>query len=395
MRTIELYEHQLSAVKKMHNGCILCGGVGTGKSITSLAYYAIQNGFKLDEVRSVVWGALSSPRRLVIITTAKKRDSKEWLEECARFDIVEVEIDSWNNIKKYSNLFNCFFIFDEQRVVGYGAWSKAFIKIAKRNRWVLLSATPGDTWSDYITVFVANGFYRNKTEFMRRHAVITTYGGYPKIDRYIDTGELIKHRLDILVTMPYKRKTTPHYIQVGCVYDKALYKTIWRDRWNPYEDKPIEEGGELCYLLRKCVNSDASRLEALGPILKKHHKLIIFYNHSYELTMLREYFEDVEVGEWNGEKHEEIPKTDEWVYLVQYAAGCEGWNCTETDAIVFYSQSYSYRMTIQAAGRINRMNTPFVDLYYYKLKSTAPIDLAIARALNNKKNFNERAFIAK
>lgn len=395
MRTIELYEHQLSAVKKMHNGCILCGGVGTGKSRTSLAYYAIQNGFKLDEVRSVVRGALSSPRRLVIITTAKKRDSKEWLEECARFDIIEVDIDSWNNIKKYSNLFNCFFIFDEQRVVGYGAWSKAFIKIAKRNKWILLSATPGDTWSDYIPVFVANGFYRNKTEFIRRHAVITNYGGYPKIDRYIDTGELIKHRLDILVTMPYKRKTTPHYIQVGCVYDKVLYKTIWRDRWNPYEDKPIEEGGELCYLLRKCVNSDVSRLEALGPILKKHHKLIVFYNHTYELVMLREYFEDVEVGEWNGEKHEEIPKTDEWVYLVQYSAGCEGWNCTETDAIVFYSQSYSYRMTIQAAGRIDRMNTPFSDLYYYKLKSTAPIDLAIARALNNKKNFNERAFIAK
>ena len=395
MRTIELYEHQLSAVKKMHNGCILCGGVGTGKSITSLAYYAIQNGFKLDEVRSVVWGALSSPRRLVIITTAKKRDSKEWLEECARFDIVEVEIDSWNNIKKYSNLFNCFFIFDEQRVVGYGAWSKAFIKIAKRNRWVLLSATPGDTWSDYIPVFVANGFYRNKTEFMRRHAVITTYGGYPKIDRYVDTGELIRHRLDILVPMQYKRKTTSHYIQVGCVYDKILYKTIWRDRWNPYEDKKKKKGGELCYLLRKCVNSDSSRLEALDPILKKHHKLIIFYNHTYELVMLREYFEDVEVGEWNGEKHEEIPKTDEWIYLVQYSAGCEGWNCTETDAIVFYSQTYSYRMTIQAAGRIDRMNTPFSDLYYYKLKSTAPIDLAIARALNNKKNFNERKFLAK
>lgn len=390
---VELYRHQYDAVEKMKNGCILCGGVGTGKSRTSLAYYAKENGAVLHFSDKTVRGALSSPRPLYIITTAKKRDSSEWLEECRPFGIREVVIDSWNNIKKYTKVYGAWFIFDEQRVVGYGAWTKAFLNITRKNKWVLLSATPGDTWSDYIPVFIANGFYKNKTEFMRRHAVINSFGGYPKIDRYIDTGILVRHRRDILVTMPFERSTTPHYISVTCEYNKELYKRVWRDRWNPYENEPIAEGGELCYLLRKVVNSDASRLEALDPILEKHRKLIIFYNHSYELEMLRKHFESVVLREWNGEKHEEIPNTDSWVYLVQYSAGAEGWNCIATDAIIFYSQSYSYRMTIQAAGRIDRMNTPFKDLYYYKFRSAAPIDLAIQRALNSKKNFNEKAFL--
>lgn len=397
MKTVDLYEHQVKAVKKMKNGCILCGGVGTGKSRTSLAYYAIQNGAVLDDTVWAVRGALRSPRPLFIITTAKKRDSLEWDDECARFGFTDVKIDSWNNIKKYANVYGAFFIFDEQRVVGWGAWSKAFIKIARKNQWILLSATPGDTWSDYIPVFVANGFYRNKTEFLSQHAVFNRFSKYPKIDKHIGTGVLSKHRSDILVNMPYKRKTVPHYITVDCDYDKPLYKAVWKERWDPYDNCPIEETGKLCYLLRKVVNSDETRLWEVGRILDKHKRLIVFYNYDYELVMLRGFlskFEGVEVKEWNGQNHDELPKTPEWVYLVQYAAGAEGWNCIDTDAIVFFSQSYSYRMTIQAAGRIDRMNTPYRDLYYYLFKSKSPIDLAIGRALKSKRNFNERAFCA-
>ena len=390
---VSLYPHQYDAVKKMKNGCILCGGVGSGKSRTSLAYYAIQNGAVLLDKR--VGGALRSPRSLYIITTAKKRDSYEWNEECVAFGITDVVVDSWNNIKKYSKVYGAFFIFDEQRVVGYGKWSKTFINISRKNQWVLLSATPGDTWSDYIPVFIANGFYKNKTEFLRDHAVFNRFSKYPKIDKYVGTGSLIRKRNSILVNMPFERNTIPHYISVRCDYDKELYKTVWKDRWNPYKNCPIEEAGELCYILRRAVNSDVSRLNKLKEIADKRKRVIIFYNHSYELELLRSCFKDSEftVAEWNGEKHESIPNTERWLYLVQYAAGAEGWNCIETDTIVFYSQSYSYRMTVQAAGRIDRLNTPFTDLYYYKFRSVAPIDLAIKRALNNKRNFNEKSFI--
>lgn len=90
---------------------------------------------------------------LCIITTARKRDTGEWDEELAHFymstdpehDIYEhkVVVDSWNNIGKYVGVKNAFFIFDEQRVVGKGAWVKSFYKITQNNEWILLSATPG------------------------------------------------------------------------------------------------------------------------------------------------------------------------------------------------------------------------------------------------------------
>jgi hypothetical protein len=390
---IELRDYQQEAVNKMRNGCILNGGVGSGKSRTSLAYYFTQMGGKLYP-----YSRMTNPRKLYIITTARKRDTLEWEQELIQFLLSKEEdgvvIDSWNNIKKYTNVEGAFFIFDEQRVVGSGAWVKAFLKICKANEWVLLSATPGDTWSDYIPVFIANGFYKNKTEFVREHVIYSRFTKYPKIDRYINTRRLVRLRDRILVDMDFHRDTIPHHEDIYCNYDAMMYKEIGKNRWNPYKDEPIVNASELCYIWRKLVNSDESRQMALLEIFEKHPKMIVFYNFDYELDILKGmyYGDDVEIAEWNGHKHQAIPDTEKWVYLVQYTAGCEGWNCISTDTIVFYSQNYSYKTLEQARGRIDRMNTPFINLYYYHLKSRSGIDLAISRALKNKKQFNERKF---
>jgi len=406
---IKLYDHQRDALSNMKCGCILAGGTGSGKSITGLAYYYIcvcKGGINVNG--NGHFETFKEPRDLYIITTAKKRDSSEWDEELNRFCLfpgfneefnVTVTIDSWNNIKKYDKVIGAFFIFDEQRVVGSGAWVKAFLRITRRNKWILLSATPGDTWIDYIPVFVANGFYKGKSDFYREHVHVEYLGSgykrFPKISYYMNEGILIKHRNEILIKMDFERSTRAERITVPCEYDKALYKRVWKDRWDPYDDLPIEETGKLFYLLRKVVNDDASRSERIHDIFNAHRRLIIFYNFSYELDRLREIFKriGVPVGEWNGKVHSEVPSGSRWAYLVQYSAGSEGWNCITTDTIVFYSQSYSYRMTKQAEGRIDRLNTPFDILYYYTLRSNAPIDLAIHKALVNKKNFNERGFI--
>ena len=380
MTTIKLNQHQVDAVKKMKNGCILVGDVGSGKSRTALAYYMKD----------------TPDRDLYIITTAKKRDSKEWLDEAVPFEFKhKVVVDSWNNIKKYRDVYGAFFIFDEQRVVGSGAWVKAFLNITRKNRWILLSATPGDKWADYIPVFVANGFYKNKTEFNRKHCVFSRFTKYPKIEKYIDEPVLMKHKIDISIPLPVDRHTHPEHLYLRFKYDKVLYKTIWKDRWDPYDDEPIEETGKLFYLLRKVANDDDSRYDFVRRIAENHKRIIIFYNFSYELHRFREIAEElgVDYGEWNGEVHSEIPPTERWFYLVQYSAGCEGWNCITTNCMIFYSQSYSYRMTKQAEGRIDRMNTPYDELYYYHLLSTAPIDLAIARALKQKRSFNENTYL--
>ena len=387
----------------MKNGCILCGGVGSGKSRTSLAYYYKEQGGDIN-TPYYDYVYMKEPKDLYIITTAHKRDTLEWDEELLPFLLSQKEefnkynnkvvIDSWNNIKKYDKIYNAFFIFDEQRVVGSGVWVKSFLKIVKKNRWILLSATPGDTWSDYIPVFVANGFYKNKTDFLREHAVYSRFTKYPKIEKFIDTGKLLKYKLNILVDMPFERNTIRINRDVFLDYDKTKYKELGKNRWNPYTDKPIINAAELCYTWRKIINSDDSRERAVKNICSEHEKVIIFYNFDYELDILKniEYPDGTVVKEWNGHKHEDTPTSQKWVYLVQYTAGCEGWNCISTDTIVFYSQNYSYKVMEQASGRIDRMNTPFEKLYYYHLKSKASIDLAISRAIITKRKFNENVF---
>ena len=397
---VKLYDHQKDALSRMKNGCILNGGVGSGKSITSLAYYFEQNGGGLDP-----YSPMKNPRDLYIITTARKRDDLEWEGELANFLLSThpeknelyrntVVVDSWNNIKKYSDVRGAFFIFDEQRLVGSGAWVKTFYTIAANNDWILLSATPGDNWSDYIPVFVANGFYRNKTEFTREHIVYSSYTKFPKIDRFLNIQRLERLRSRVLIDMDFDRKTTAHHEDIYCKYDIPKYKDVFKNRWDIYKDEPIQQAAGLCYVLRRIVNEDDSRQTSLLEIFEKHPKMIIFYNFNYELDILKSiyYGEDVEIAEWNGHKHQPVPDSDSWVYLVQYTAGAEGWNCIKTDTIVFYSQNYSYKIVQQSCGRIDRLNTPYTDLYYYHLKSRAGIDLGISRALKDKKKFNERKF---
>ena len=405
MAGILLRDCQLDAVNKMKNGCVLCGDVGSGKSRTALAYYYKKMGGKLDTKDYIYMP--DPPKDLYIITTARKRDTLEWEGELSPFLLStnpeisaysnKVVVDSWNNIHKYTTITNSFFIFDEQRVVGSGSWVKSFLKIAKSNEWILLSATPGDKWEDYIPVFVANGFYKNRTAFTEEHMVITWVNGkFPKVDRYLNIGRLIRLRNSILVDIEFQRETISHHEDVYVQYDISKYKDVSRKRWNPYKNEPIVNASELCYVWRKIVNSDESRQIAILELFEKHPKMIVFYNFDYELDILKNlyYGDDVKIAEWNGHSHQLIPDYDSWVYLVQYNAGAEGWNCVSTDTIVFYSQNYSYKIMKQSAGRINRLNTPFKDLYYYHLKSRAMIDLAISRALSEKKNFNESKYVS-
>lgn len=391
--SLELYPHQKEAVLKLKTGSILQGGVGTGKSLTAISYF-----YDIECLE------MSKPKDLYIITTAQKRDTLDWEKECANFSLsrvrtasrggVQVTVDSWNNISKYTKVKDAFFIFDEQRVVGSGSWVKSFYKITKQNNWILLSATPGDTWMDYIPAFVANGFYKNRTEFLRNHVVYNTFTKYPKVDRYVEEGKLLRLRNQIIVNMPYAKRSIPHYETISVGYDKEKFEVVVKKRWNPYTNQPIKEVGEFFYTMRKVINSDPSRVKAIVDFLTIYPKIIVFYNFNYELDILRqiENTNDFQVAEYNGHQHDPIPKSERWLYLVQYAAGSEGWNCIETNCIIFYSQNYSYRAMKQSAGRIDRLNTPFSDLYYYILRSSSTIDAAIGKALGNKRDFNENVY---
>lgn len=395
-----LRDYQMDAVNKMFTGCILNGGTGSGKSRTGLFYYFKEQGGWIDENG---YKPMRNPKDLLIITTAKVRNDNQWEQELAPYLIKigqhkdhiykhKVTVDSWQNIKKYADVKDSFIIFDEDRLTGSGVWVKAFLKMAKFNDWIILSASPGDVWSDYIAVFIANGFFKNKTEFTREHIVYSNFTKYPKIDRYINTGRLLRLKNKILIDMDFERHTTQHHETIYCNYDLLLYKDTMRNRWDYFKNEPIQQASGLCYLLRKIVNSDESRQVKLLELYEQHPRMIVFFSFDYERDILLNlYFgEGVEVAEYTGHKHQPIPKGDKWVYLVNFSAGAEGFNCITTDTIVFYSQTYSYKMLLQATGRIDRLTTPYTDLYYYHLCSRSGIDLAIKKSLSNKKQFNER-----
>ena len=378
---MDLRPHQKKALEKLADGKILWGGVGSGKSRVAVAYYETEH--RHEDV--------------YVITTAKKRDSKDWEGEFANIVVGKEQdatlhgiltVDSWNNIDKYKNVEGAFFIFDEQRLVGSGAWVKAFLKIVKSNKWILLSATPGDTWLDYIPVFVANGFYKNRTEFKWEHVVYAPHSKFPKVIRYLGESKLNKLRNQILVHMPYPKPTTRHSITNIVGYNEQLLSNVIKNRWHIYKNKPIRDVAELFQVMRRIVNSDPSRLRRLRELMEEHDKMVVFYNFDYELELLRGLQSEITIAEWNGHKHEEIPSNNRWLYLVQYVAGSESWNCTETDTIVFYSLTYSYKYWEQSHGRIDRLNTPFIDLYYYIFRSKSVVDRAIWSSLKAKKNFN-------
>lgn len=405
-------DYQIDAARKLKNGNILVGGTGAGKSRTAIAWWYMLCGENIDTVSGpIMYKDVKTLKPLYIITTAKKRNEKDFDNELQPFHVlsgedgkkmgVTIVVDSWNNIHKYTGVKDSVFIFDEDHLTGSGTWVKSFWKIAANNTWIVATATPGDKWIDYYPIFKANGFFKSKREFEERHVIYNPYKTFPDVLRYIGEGRLNMYRRKIVVELEYEHKTEHHDIYVECSYDHITYNNCEKFLFNPYSDDPIESGSGLCYCLRRICNSDVSRLNSVIDIIEEGEasfhktKYIIFYSFNYELDILRRLeslLEGYTIAEYNGQRHDIIPDSDKWVYLVNYGSGAEAWNCITTDTIIFYSQQYSYKTLVQSKGRIDRRNTPFYDLYYFHLRSSSKIDRAIGRALQGKKEFNEKKF---
>lgn len=402
MERYKIKPYQQDAVDRMHNGCLLNTGTGSGKSFMSILYYwtKVCDGVYTDDE----FKPMKNPRPLLIITTPKKRDEKEWDKDLAPFllssddnlnswsDVAKVTIDSWNNIKKYVNYIGHFVIFDENCLASWGTWTKSFLKIAKKNRWILLTATSGDSWTDWLPVFIANGYFKNKTEFRNNHVEYNPYTRYPSIKAYHNVGKLIKYRNEIVVKVKVPHDAIQIHKDILCEYDSDAEKMCLRKRWNPFEDRPLRDATEMAVVMRRIAFSDVSRIETVYKLhTEKHPRIIIFYDYNFELDALIEMCEEYgfNYAQWNGHKHESIPDTNHWLYLVQYTAGNSAWNCTTCSTMIFFNNNYSYKKMTQAAGRIDRMNTPFKELYYYHLTSNSFIDKRIKSSLKQKKDFNE------
>lgn len=371
---------QRDAVDRMHDGCVLLGRTGSGKTMTALGY----------------WLKVHAQQDLYVVTTPAKRDAMEWEGDSAKLGqyLPPERVVSWNKIKDFEYLESAFVVFDEQRVSGSGKWVKSFLKIAKRNDWILLSATPGDVWIDWLPLFIANGFYRTRTQFTDRHVIWDPHTRYPRIKRYIEEDRLERCQEAICVYLaspnPISRMVHDELVS----YDSRKYAEVTRKRWNPFEVRPMMDAGELCRVQRRIVLENVCREEALERLLKGHPRALVFYSYNYELEAIKAVCERLgrSYGQRNGHRHDPVPVSKEpWVYIVQYQSA-DAWNCISTNIAILYSLPYSWRQQEQAMGRIDRMNTPFDELHYYRLMTDSTIDNAILACLDRKETFNERVY---
>lgn len=369
--------HQKLAVRKLHSGAILAGKVGSGKTFTALEFYKEKY--------------IDLP--LIVITTAKKRNDADWETEANLLGLEYPTVDSWNNISNYENR-HAFFIFDEQHASGTGKWAKSFIKIAKKNKWIMLSATPGDRWIDFVPVFIANGLVENKTKFNERYVVYNPNTPFPKIDRYINTFELEAMRHAIVVAMPDKRETVRHKKIVTTEYDRFLYTDVHDNRMSPFTKMPIKNASEYTQVMRKIVSTSPARVLEFKDLVSKFKRSIVFYNYNYELDIILQQLQSLGINTfvYNSKKHDPSPTEGEWCYVVQYSAA-EAWNNISTNRMIFYSPNYSYKVVEQCEGRIDRINTKYKDLYYYTLVSESSIDKSVIKAIKEKRIFNEGLWV--
>lgn len=391
--------HQRDAIRKISNGNVVVGATGSGKSLVGLVYY----------YTNILEGSVEPFRKptksvsLYIITTATKRDSLDWNSECAEFALstnqeasvngIKVVIDSWNNIKKYKDIRGGFFLFDEQKTTGYKRWSKIFIRIAKNNRWILITATPSDRWMDLLSVFIANGFYKNKRDFVNQHVTYNPYVKYPSITGYRNVNKLRILKKRIFVIIDYQSPSIIENKVISVDYDVDALTQIEKTEWNPFTDSPIINLSEFASVLRRSLNSHPSRINEAIRIRNTVKKLIVFYNFNFELEILKHGYSGIKIGELNGHRHDALPVGSDWVYLVQYNSGNEAWECFTTNHMLFYSLNYSFRIMTQAKGRINRLTSGFNYMYYYYLVSNHWLDKGIQKALNKKRDFNNKEIL--
>ena len=192
-----------------------------------------------------------------------------------------------------------------------------------------------------------------------------------------------------------ERHTTRVRKTIYCDYDHDLYKWVVKNRMDPWTNEPLRDAGGVCRILRKVVSDNDWRSDETLRLLASHERVIVFYNYDYELERILAVADrdGRPSAQWNGHRHDPVPRGERWIYICQYTSAAEGWNCTDTDTVLFWSLNYSWRVMEQCEGRIDRLNTPYSRLRYYFLESKSSIDEAIRRSLSLKKVFNERAFV--
>lgn len=397
----DLYDFQKDAVAHLLTGRhFIISGVGSGKTAMALTWAA-------EQCRQ------TGKHKVLVVTTASKvrtgdfeKEDKIWTDDSEKR---EMAVISWHKLKawveqNWKGLDEWVVIFDEaQRSKGYSTgMGKAFLKITKQNPdWAGFTGTPGDTWADYISYFVATNQTRNKTAYLHEFANVQTYKGYPEIvgwrneDRLKAMWAHISYAPDTSIVAQQLPKE--QYRTITLPKPRAYSKTL-KTRLNEQGEFLDTAGAMVAELRRLCFTKDKQQWVA-DFVEGVESGVVMFYNYIATGDKLAEICEKAlgksgRVWRIDG-KHHEIPTAEtigaKDVVLCQWQSGSEALNFQFLHYWVGVELCYSNSMLQQAMGRIRRIGQEH-PMSFYRLLTDGTIEQDIAEALKNKKEFSEKVW---
>lgn len=398
----ELYKYQSDAVGALLGGKHFCiSGTGSGKGSISL-----------------YWAKSQNKPRVLVITTASKRDVKDsegrndfeseadmwfpgWRKSLSSFETI-----SWAGLVKWTQqnlgrVQDYAIIADEVASMKAGVGSqrgRAFLRIAsKTNCWTGYTATPGDQWLDFQAYFVATNKIRNKTQFVREFCQVQTFKGFPEIVGYNHTDTLKSwwgEIADTVDTSEMERQLPKDNHKIIHFKAPTNYKTVLKTRVNPDTDEFMDTTGAVCACLRRMCFTKQKRQWVSDFIENLGDRAILFYNFTKTGDELEEIIrkalpKDAKIWRIDGGSHE-IPTADTMgdrdVVIAQWQAGAHGLNLQFINQWVSVEPHYSYSVSVQGRGRVRRIGQDRPQFYWYCLTDNT-IESDVYEALHNKSDF--------
>lgn len=394
-----LYEYQKKVIDKADSSWLFALGTGTGKTILSIHHYLKHyNG-----------------ESLLIIAPAQKVLEGGWdreVQRVANFYNIQIQYDvmSYGVLAKKWNLYKGWFvIFDECHYVKNptSQRGKAALNLTRiSTNFSLLSATPSSNgWADTINYMLMFNFYRNKTQFIKEHAIHETkFFGQKQIKVIADWKD--QDKLKMLYQSISTKLSKDDCLDLPPlifedVYFKVSkeYEIIRKKRVLETENGPIayDTVMKLQHGLRFYANQKdkLSYTEMLAE--STNENIVIFYYYQQEKDdLVKVLAKNKKIYEVSG-KVNHLPSRDQWdelkntVTLVQYQAGAAGIELQYCNLVIFYTPTFSFQDYDQALGRAYRNGqTKKVTVYRYITKKS--VEEHVYRSLAEKKDFTESLF---
>lgn len=297
-------------------------------------------------------------------------------------------IKSFTKLLKETDLMGAYFVGDEYHKYKnpVSKRSKQLQKLEHFNK-IGLSATPltNDIIMDGMSYLIHAGYYKNKTDFMRKSGLENHKGRFGEITVYNQDGSVntemwpyyntMKQQLSEIMYRPkiniadYDMPGVEKHIN-QLDYNEKLYEDM---RSLAYANRQRMFASPIDYAMEAIdrIHRDPQRLEELMKIIKDKDvkQPLIFYHNVCVKDAIVEELEKNNITNYqiiSGENNfRDVDIERDAPMLVQYQSGSEGIEMKFSNTSIFYQNQRSYAILEQARGRnVRRGMTHDINHYY-------------------------------